>query len=151
FRALAGDAQIEILRVLPGVLQAEIVGGDDGSLRHDDRTLDTVFELTHVARPGMSLNGADGIGRKAAGRLAEPLRYLLQQHLRDEEAVTLPVAQRRHVDRDLADAVVEVLAKTARADQRLELAVGGTDEAQIERDGRAPADALHGALLQHAQ
>src|SRR6185312_17072710 len=147
--ALARDSQVEVFGIFARILQTEVDGGDDGPFGHDDRSLDAVLELAYVARPRVGLDRTDGIGREAARGLAEALRHLLQQHLRDEEAVPLTVAQRRHLDGDFADPVVEVLAKAAAAGQCLELAVGGADEAQIERNLRPAADTLDGALLQH--
>src|SRR5262249_33099200 len=115
------------------------------------RALDAVLELAHVARPAVRLDRTDRIGREPARRLAEALADLLQQELRQQQAVALPLAQRWHAYGDLADPVVEIVAEVAGADQRLELAVGCADDAQIERDRRAAADALHRPFLHHAQ
>src|SRR2546429_3750474 len=75
----------------------------------------------------------------------------LQDELREQEAVALPIAQRRHADGHLADAVEQVVAEAAAADQRFEFAVGGAHQTKVQRHRHTPADALHGALLDHAQ
>ena len=59
--------KVEKLRRLSGVLQAQINGGHNGTFGHDDRALDPVLELTHVAGPAMRLNRADRIGSQPAG------------------------------------------------------------------------------------
>src|SRR5215469_2888366 len=53
FRPLARDPQIQILRILAGILQAEVVRGHDHPLGHDDRALEAVLQLAHVAWPGV--------------------------------------------------------------------------------------------------
>ena len=65
--------------------------------------------------------------------------------------VVEPIAQRRQVDREDVEPVVEVLAELALRDQRLEVAVGGRDDADVDLDRLGAADALELALLQHAQ
>ena len=99
----------------------------------------------------MRLNGTDRIRRKSAGGLAEALGDLLQQELGEQQTIALPVAQRRHADGHFADAVEQIIAEAAGADQGLEIAIGGAHDAQVEHQRHAPADALHGALLHHAQ
>ena len=122
--ALARDPQVEILRVIARILQSQIARRHHRTLRHDDRALDAVLQLAHVARPAVRLDGADGIGRESARGLAEPLGHLLQQELREQQAVALPIAQRRHADGHLADAIEQVIAEMRRcrsASSRLRL------------------------------
>src|SRR5690242_2497953 len=99
----------------------------------------------------MRLNGADGIRRKPARRAAEAFGRALEQKLREQQAVALPLPQRRHADRHFADTVIEVFAKARAGDELIEIAMGGADKAQVKRDRRAPADAIDRALLQDAQ
>ena len=62
-----------------------------------------------------------------------------------------PLAQRRQLDLDDAQPVVEVLAERALRDHRGEVAVRRGDHARVERHRPGVADALERALLQHAQ
>ena len=59
----------------------------------------------------------------------------------------LPIPQRRLAYRDLADTIEQVVAKPARSDQCIEIAVRRADDAQVERNGRASADPLHRSFL----
>src|SRR5690606_35621472 len=83
--------------------------------------------------------------------LAEALVAALDE-VRDEGGQVLePLAQRRQVDRDDVEAVVEVLAELAVADQLFEVAVGGGDQAHVDAEGLDAADALELRLLDRAQ
>ncbi len=75
----------------------------------------------------------------------------MDEHLGQQQSVALAFAQRRNPDRDFADAVVQIVAEIALADQRIEIAVGGADDAQIQWNRRASADALDDAFLQDPQ
>ena len=59
--------------------------------------------------------------------------------------------QRRQADRERVDAVVEVLAEPALADEHVERPVGRRDQAEVDVDGSVAAEALEAALLEHAQ
>src|SRR5204863_5833926 len=68
-----------------------------------------------------------------------------------DEDVAAARAQRRQLDADDVDAVVEVLAEAALLDRRLEVAVRRRHEAHVEADLAAAAQRAHHALLQRAQ
>ena len=75
----------------------------------------------------------------------------LHEGVRQQRRVARARAQRRDVDDDLRQAVVEVLAEAAVRDQRLQVLVRRADDAHVDRDLVAAADALDHALLQEAQ
>ena len=62
-----------------------------------------------------------------------------------------PLAQRRDAQRHHLEAVVEVLAEAPLGDLLLEVAVGGRDQAEVDLDQLAAADAHDLPLLEHAQ
>ncbi|MDT4824412.1 hypothetical protein FQZ97_576590 [compost metagenome] len=77
-------------------------------------------------------------------------------HARDElvdqqRNVFHTLAQRRHLDGEYVEAVIEVFAEAAGLDHLLEVLVGGGDDAHIDVLRLVAAHALEGALLQHAQ
>src|SRR5437868_1600634 len=150
-RSLACDTQIQVLGLIARVLKAQVACRDDRALGHDDRALDAILQLPHVPRPAVRLDRADGIRCQSARGLAEALRDLLQDELREQHAVALALPQRRHADGHLTDAVEQVVAEAAGADQRLEVAVGGAHQTKVQRQRHTPADALDGTLLHHAQ
>jgi len=65
--------------------------------------------------------------------------------------VLLPLAQRRHREREHIEPIEQVLAKIAGGNLRRHVAVAGGDHADIDRDRPAAADALHLTLLQRTQ
>ena len=65
--------------------------------------------------------------------------------------VVLPLAQRRQVDVDDVQPVVEVLAEAALVHHLLEVAVGGRDDARVDADRLHAAEPHELALLHHAQ
>ena len=80
----------------------------------------------------------------ALGRLFEELAG-------ERRDVLAALAERGQVDLDHGQTVVEVFAKRAFVDHLAEVAVGGGDDAHVDRDHLRPADALNLARLEHAQ
>ena len=62
-----------------------------------------------------------------------------------------PLAQRRRVDRDHVEAVVEVLAEAPGLDLLGQVAIGGRHHAHVDVDGGGGAHRLDLAVLQHPQ
>ena len=76
---------------------------------------------------------------------------LLEEVVGQEQDVGLPLAQRRHEDREHVQPVVEVLAELARRNGLLEVLVGGGHQPDVGADRLGAAQALELPLLQHAQ
>ena len=75
----------------------------------------------------------------------------LEKVIGQQQQVGLPLAQRRHEDREHVQPVVEVLAERAFRDGLLEVLVGRGDQAHVRLQRLSAAEALVFALLQHAQ
>ena len=91
-------------------------------------TLEHVLELAHIAREGITEQGAASLlVNFAIG--AEPLEYMV----RENEYVVAPVAQCRYVQFDNVDPVVEVFAKFSAGHHIPETAVRGRQYARIRR------------------
>jgi hypothetical protein len=73
------------------------------------------------------------------------------EQFRQHGQVSRAVAQRRHLDAEDVQAVVEILAERPIAHQRSQVAVRGGDHAHIDRHGLDRADRQHLFLLQHTQ
>ena len=69
----------------------------------------------------------------------------------DHDGIAAAIPQRRDPHGDLADPVIQVLAELAGLDHRGGVLVGGADDAHVDRDAVASADALDDAVLQEAQ
>ena len=69
----------------------------------------------------------------------------------EQEGDVLPaLPERGQAKGDDGKAVIEVLAELALPDHGLEVAVGGADEPQVERDGLVGAEPLDGARLEES-
>ena len=79
--------------------------------------------------------------------MALPLHQMLDQY----RQIIEPLAQRRHLQREYVQPVVQILAEAARDNGRIQVAMGRGDDAHVAADGFIAADPLEAALLQHAQ
>ncbi len=94
--------------------------------------------LHHAVRDVVD-DSADGLG-------------LLLGQIGDEERDVLPaVSQGRHVEGKDVQPVVEIGPEPAGGNRLLEIAVGGRDETNIDRDRLCGAEAFDLAGLQHAK
>jgi hypothetical protein len=100
-----------------------------------------VLELAHVAGPVVLLEAFD---RRRLDRLVAEagLGGDAQEVAHEVADVLEPLAQRRQAQRHDVEAIVEVLAEQALLDLRLELAVGGGDDA-IRADRRRSVVTRH--------
>ncbi len=89
--------------------------------------------------------------REALHVPSELVGMLRKKRLCDDEDVVSPLAQRRQVNVDDVQAIVEILAETTRPDLVFEHPIGGGDDADVDLFGFAVADAKDDALLQRAQ
>ncbi len=87
----------------------------------------------------------------AQDALARGRSVLLQEVVDQKRNVLAALAQRRHGNRNHAQAVVKILAEGVLGDLLVEIAVGGGDDAHVDGDLAGTAHRAHAALLQHAQ
>ena len=69
----------------------------------------------------------------------------------EQRDLLAPLAQRRDVQPDDVEAVEEVLAEAAVGDQRVEVGVGGGDDADVDAMGPGLAERMDLARLEEAQ
>ena len=121
------------------------------SAHGNDQPLDEVFEFPDIARPAMLLQYQQRIIGEALDRdpvrAAVDLEKVLAQHGDVSDALT----QGRQIDRHNVDAVVQVLAKTARAGHFFERFVGGAEQAEIDLPQSPAAQPLHLVVFEDAQ
>ena len=79
------------------------------------------------------------------------LRELVEKVVGQHQQIGLPIAKRRHEDREHVEAIVQVFAERPRRDSLLHIFVGGGEETDVHFDGFRAAEALELALLQHAE
>ena len=97
------------------------------------------------------LMAAMALGVRPAHRAAVLGRVAAHHVAGQDDDVVAAVAQRRQVQVDDVEAVVEVLAEAAGLDLDVEVAVGGGEDADVDRLGVGVADPHDHPLLQRAQ
>src|SRR6185503_10873282 len=110
-----------------------------------------VLELAYVARKCEAFQGANGVGFEPANLLAELEREALDEPIGQGGDVLAPLAQRRNLDSDHVESVIEILAELAGAHLAFDVAVGGGEDAHVDGNFRSCADRSYRAFLQHAQ
>src|ERR1700722_13597434 len=115
---------------LPDALR-QIVDTHGVELGEGGGSLDAVLELADVAGPGVTGEALGGGARQPDDALGFAA---MQEALREQEHVVLPLPQRGDLNLDDVDAVIEVLPEAALLDLGVEVAVGRGDDARVERD-----------------
>ena len=90
------------------------------------------------------------VGQRAHRPVVAP-RVARDEELGERIDLVAPLAQRRHVDLDDLQPVVQVLAELALEHHRLEIAVGGGDDAHVDGDALVAAQLGELGVLQHVQ
>jgi hypothetical protein len=126
---LAQDACRQLARMHPGAVfqQAD--------------ALHQVYEFAHAAGPLAGEEDRLDLGIEPLARAAAQRVVLAQETVGQQENVVAAVAQRRDVDRDRLQPVVQVVAELARLDLLQQDLVGGGDEAHVDVDRADRADA----------
>src|SRR5436190_2183210 len=168
FQGLKHDVLLEIIELeslgrqgeqLPVLLgsggraaaQGKILRGHHGAGAQQDRALDHVFELPDVPRPIVRLQLPERLAGDVGHVLPELGGEALQEVV-DQQGDVLPaVAQRRHVDRDDVEPVIEVLPEPLLLDQLLERPVGRRNDADVDLDVLGAAHPAERPLLERAQ
>ena len=92
------------------------------------------------------------LARDPRGRPPEHHRpELLHEVLEQREDVLRAIAQRRQVDREYMQAIIEILAKRAPGHGDLQVAIRRRDDAHVGLEHPRAAEALEFALLEDAQ
>ena len=107
-------------------------GGGKGVARgEDDGALQDILQLADVAWPVIGGEELHRFGRDVADLPAELAGFSRDDVGGQERDVLRPLAQRRHVDRENGQAVVEVAAEAALAHGLRQVAVAGRDDAHV--------------------
>ena len=118
---------------------------------HRDGALDFVAQLADVAGPAERVEEIERVGAQSHARLAQALARLAQEKRAQVRDLLAPIAQRRHVDADDAQAVEQILAELAVGDALLEIGVGRGHDADVDARGTRLADRQDFPLLEEAQ
>src|SRR5439155_11715396 len=129
-------------------LLGQCVGADHAAFVEDERALHHVLQLAHVAWPVVL---EQDLHRLLAHVFHPPLgRVPLQEVIHEQRDVVPALAQRRELDRDHVEPVVEVGAEPSLRDIALQVGVGGGHQAAVDLDRLRAAHRDDLALLQGA-
>ena len=131
-------------------LRREEVGRDVTFAQEGEGMLDGVLKFAYVSGPGIGHEGLGRVRRNGGNRRAFG-RLQADEVAGERDDVVLALAQRRDVDRDHREAVVEVAAERALHHGLLEVRVGRGDHAHVHGDVLRAAHAADFAFLQDAQ
>ena len=87
----------------------------------------------------------------ALDALADPDHETVHEEVHEERDVLGAIAERREMDGEDVESVVEILAEGLFLDRFQQVAVGGGDDADIDPDRRLAADAVEFMLLQDVE
>src|SRR6266545_4743290 len=108
-------------------------------------TLDHVLELADIARPAVSLEGGHGVVGDAADAALSVAR---EEGAGEEAHVPRPLAQRRQLDLDDVDPVIQLLPELSLDRRVAQIAVGRGHEAHVHVHERRAPHAPYLALLE---
>ena len=114
---------------------------------HDQKPIDDIAQLPHIARPAVGLQRGQRVFAELAWRNARRLGAALHEMARELRNVFAPLAQRRHADRHDAQAIEQILAEATGGDLARQLAIGRSDDADIDLDPVRSPYPLEGLLL----
>src|ERR1041385_309418 len=141
----------ELATPIGAALLRKVLDRDAIDLRQGDGVLQAVHELPHISRPGVVEQPLGRRARDSDDDLVGLKRKALDEMLSDEEHVAPTCFERRYVDPDHVDAVVQVLAEAALGNVGVEIAARRTHDASIERELASAADRSDLALLKRPQ
>jgi hypothetical protein len=114
------------------------------------QTFEKICQFANVAGPGIAAQRVDCCPAHAERRPVDrglPLEQVLDQ----QRQIAEPRAQRRDLQWKDVQTIIQIGAKRAREDLRLQIAVSGRHDPHVAVDGMVAADAFEAAFLQHAQ
>ena len=98
---------------------------------HGHGPLNLIAQLPHVARPPVLGQHVERVRAQLHVGFVEPLRRVAQEERAEVRNLLAPIAQRRDVDADDAEAVVQILAESALGHALLEIGVGRGQHAHV--------------------
>jgi hypothetical protein len=152
----SAPALIVFLRCCAGFLTFEDIGHCQVQpqhlpLRKNDRTLDDILQLADIAGPVVLLQQRRLLPRQRQRPMAEVLAGLFEKMRCELNDIIASFAQRGHVKREDAEAVVKILTKAPVCNSLLQIAIGRGNDANIDGMRRLVAHTFVFAFLQDAQ
>ena len=122
-----------------------------GSRREDEGPLEDVLQLADVAGPLVRHKPLLGGGVDPVNTAADPRRELVEEILRQEGNILRSFTERRELNREHAEPVVEVFAERFLVDSLFQVAVRGGDDPDVDLPWGIAADSVELVFLQDAE
>ena len=132
-------------------VRGEVFGGQHTVAAVDHGPLNDVLQLADVAGPGVLEDGVEEAVLDAVDGDAVLGGELDDELLGQRDDVDLPLTERRDLELQHAEAVVQVGAETRLLDQRLQIEVAGHDQPGLRLQGAVRPHRLELAGLDDAQ
>ena len=116
-----------------------------------DGTFENVLQFADIPGPSVIAQASHGFLADSLDAFADAHGELVDQEMDEQRDVLLAIPQRRQMDGEDVETIVQVLAERLLADRLEQVAVGGRDDADIDLDRLLAADALELALLEDAE
>ena len=140
-----------VLEGAAGDVAGEQASADERGGGENYAALDDVFELADVAGPLVVDESAHGVWGEFADLEVVLFGEVVEEAVDEQGDIFSAAAQRRHLDGDDVEAVVEIVAELAFADGLAEVDVGGGDDADVDLNLLIAADGHEAALLEDAE
>jgi len=121
------------------------------SPRQDQAAPDDVFQLSHVSGEVVAHEQIHGLARNGLFRSTGLVRVFGQEVFGQQGDVGTPAPERRNLDGDHGQPVVEIFTESSGLHLGHQVAVRGRDEPHVHGARDVGADALHDPVLQHTQ
>src|SRR6266704_757466 len=118
---------------------------------HDHYSLDGVFQLAHIAGPGIILQCFNRFWIETLWRLSVSRREMLIEMIDKQRNVLCPLPERRNLERDYIEPKEEIAAKCSPIDLFFQLLVGRRNHAHTASNRRVASDRLESLLFERAQ
>src|SRR2546430_15627333 len=125
----------------------EMLARNEPAVTQENGALDRVPQLADVSGPRIGKQPLPRISRNSGRRAAHGLPKLFQERLGERKDILGAIAQRRDVDLEDVEPVVEVLAEGLPRDGGAQIPVRRGDDAPVRPQGPGAAQALGFALL----
>ncbi len=116
-----------------------------------DQTFNNIFQLAHITRPVVMHKRLHCSLIKSLHLAVKLLIVLLQKVLDEQRNIALALSQRRHLNVNDIEPVVQIFTKGLRFDHLKEILIGSRHNPHIDANRLGAANPLEFALLQHPQ
>ena len=129
----------------------EVCIGQYASFADDDCLLDGMLQFADIAIPRMHLQLASGGIREYHLTFVVLLGEALDKQFGQWNNVFFPFPQRRNFHMDGIDTIKQVFAELALRHHFVQIAIGGTNQANVDGNGFVASHTHHGTALKHGE